>query len=274
MPSLEETQKIFWHLLTAPEGVEQGLRTLPERERRLPLGLDGLVVGDERLSARARLDVYANMYFYRLLDCLREDFPAVLAALGDDRFHNLVTDYLIAHPSAHPSLRWLGEGFPSILESHPESRERPFLPDLGRLEWAILDAFDAPDAEPISPSTLESVPPEAWADLGFELSPSLSLLDVEHAVDEAWKTAKEGASIEAVRPECRTIRVWRKNLRVYHRAIDPPEARAIRLVRDGEDFGTVCEAFGDEEDAPLFLARLLRGWVSEQLIVGIEPVAS
>ncbi|MGH7820183.1 MAG: HvfC/BufC family peptide modification chaperone, partial [Candidatus Binatia bacterium] len=91
MTSLDETQRIFFELIRAPEGVRQGLGALADRERRLPLGLEGLIAGDERLSSIARLDVYANMYFYRILDVLKEDFPALLAVIGDTRFHNLVT---------------------------------------------------------------------------------------------------------------------------------------------------------------------------------------
>jgi hypothetical protein len=35
------------------------------------------------------------MYFYRLLDAIKEDFPATLKILGDFEFHNLITGYLI-----------------------------------------------------------------------------------------------------------------------------------------------------------------------------------
>ena len=48
------------------------------------------------------------MYFYRILDVLKEDFPATLAVLGADNFHNLVTGYLIEYPPQHFSISYAG----------------------------------------------------------------------------------------------------------------------------------------------------------------------
>ena len=39
-------------------------------------GAEVLVRGDSRLCATERVNIYANAYFYRLLDCLHEEFPA------------------------------------------------------------------------------------------------------------------------------------------------------------------------------------------------------
>ena len=56
--------------------------------------LGRVIASGGRLDPVQRLDIYANMYFWRLLDILRGDFSAVVAAVGEDAFHNLVTDYL------------------------------------------------------------------------------------------------------------------------------------------------------------------------------------
>ena len=79
-------------------------------------------MADAKLSAVDRLDVYANMYFFRMLDVLRDDYAKVVAVVGDDAFHNLVTDYLVACRPAHPSLREVGARLPGFLARHPSSR--------------------------------------------------------------------------------------------------------------------------------------------------------
>src|SRR4029077_19404566 len=101
-----------------------------------PARIEAAIVGDERASAIERLDVYANMYFFRILDALRGDYPKVLAVVGDDAFHNLATDYLQAHPSRHPSLRFVGAALPAFLRGHALAGPRPWLPGLAPLEWA------------------------------------------------------------------------------------------------------------------------------------------
>src|SRR5579875_481000 len=64
-PDLKRLQILLYRAIT--EGPDGGL------------GQDFLlrmIRGDERLSASERIAIYANAYFYRLLDCLRDDFPA------------------------------------------------------------------------------------------------------------------------------------------------------------------------------------------------------
>ena len=56
--------------------------------------LPHVIRGDERLSARQRIEIYADAYFYRLLDCMKEDFPATLAVVGESAFRDLVVSYL------------------------------------------------------------------------------------------------------------------------------------------------------------------------------------
>jgi len=273
MPSLTETQEIFWRLISAPEGVERGLADLPDRERRLPGGLDGLVRGDERLGAVERIDIYAGMYFVRLLDCLVEDFPAVHAVVGHERFHGLAADYLAAHPSEHFSVRQIGWRLGAFLERHPLSDGRFFLADLASFEWALLEAFDAPDAAPLAAERLKELPAEEWALARFRLTPSLRVIEARAPVQEVWAAATENREIAmpAARPV--TLRVWRQDLRVFHRVVEPIELAAIRGVEAGCDFAAVCEAaasLAGEAEAAASVVAILHRWFADGMIVGID----
>jgi hypothetical protein len=104
-----------------------------------------LVRGDARLSAIERINIYADAYFYRLLDCLNEDFPATSAVLGPDDFVALVRDYLSASPPTEPSIFYAGRYLPTFLRNHPLVRCRPFISELARLKRTILDVFHAED---------------------------------------------------------------------------------------------------------------------------------
>ena len=105
-----------------------------------------LVHGDQRLSAAERVEIYANAYFYRLLECLGEDFPATLAVLGADNFPALVKEYLLEHPPTEPSILYAGLYLADFLNDHPFAERWPFISDLARLERAVLDVFHAADA--------------------------------------------------------------------------------------------------------------------------------
>ena len=41
---------------------------------------------NDRLSSFERLEIYNRQYWFRLLDCLYEDYPGLLAVLGERRF--------------------------------------------------------------------------------------------------------------------------------------------------------------------------------------------
>ena len=86
------------------------------------------------------------MYFYRILDALKEDFPATLAVLGADNFHNLVTGYLLEYPPTEPSISYCGRHLADYLRDHPLRDGAPFVADLARLERAVVEVFQGPDA--------------------------------------------------------------------------------------------------------------------------------
>ena len=115
---------------------------------------------------------YREQYFLRHVAVLEQDFPAIVSALGHDAFHDLARRYLAAHPSTSFTLRDLGRRFPMFIED-------PELRDAARLAWAIVEAFDGPDAPPLDPASLAGVPEQAWPSARIELQPSLQRLVLE-----------------------------------------------------------------------------------------------
>ena len=276
-PKLADTQHYLWRLITAPEGVAAGLAAMDDADPALAARLGEIVAADTRLTAVQRLDVYANMYFFRLLDSIREDYPGVVAAVGEEEFHNLITDYLLAHPSSHWSLRYAGQHLPAFLRLHRLAGERAWLADLATLEWAILDAFDAADAPALEASALANLGADDWAVVGFTPSPSLRLLDLEWKVDEVWDRTQQGEAAGDAEPGPSAMRVWRRDLRVFHQPIDPLERDCLRLLLDGAPFSAWCEhaaeVVGDEEAAPRVVA-ILQTWLAAGVLAGTTCVAT
>lgn len=265
-PSLAELQARFYALVTAPSGVASGLAEhgLSEAE------LAAIIVGDERLSAVERLDIYANMYFFRILDVLRSEYAKVLALVGDTAFHNLITDYLIACPPTHFSIRNAGVELPRFLAGHALAGEQPWLPALARLERARIDLFDAADAEVLTLDRLRALDPDQFAALPLRLIPAHLLLEVEFAVDEPWLAIENEGTPEPVEAAPRTLLVWRQELSVFHRAADADERALLPLLTAGAPFGLVCERLSDgraPEAATRAAFELLARWTGDGLLV-------
>jgi hypothetical protein len=195
---LGRTERLFWDLITAPEGVRPGLEALVRRGEAAPGDLEALLAGDDRFAAADRLDIYANMYFFRLLDCLKEDYPRLLEGIGPDRFHNLATDYLLACPSAHPSLRYLGARLPDFLAAHALGRESEGLVSLARLEWTRADLFDAADAPLLTREALARLSETRAADLTLRLVPAFRLLRLDHDAPRLWRELRDRSATAGV----------------------------------------------------------------------------
>lgn len=266
MPTLDQTQQLFWKLITAPEGVAPGLAALSPSERG---AANALVRDDARLAAVQRFDIYADMYFYRIRDCLKEDFAAVRAVIGEAAFHNLITDYLLVHPSSHFSLRYVGQHLPAFVRTHAQGAQWPYLADLAMLEWTILEAFDAPDAQPLDADALATVPQERWPDLRFTLTPSVHLLDVDWPVHAIWRQTQAGEAPAEPQPAATCLRVWRQEWRVFHRQTDATETAALRAVQQEATFAEVCEriaAFDSDAQGAERAVTLLGQWLTDGLL--------
>jgi hypothetical protein len=255
---LKQLQARFYQLVTAPEGVA---RTLAARGEPATAA-EALVRGDGTLSAVARLDIYANMYFFRLLDVLRDDHAKVAAAVGEPAFHDLVTDYLLACPPAHPSIAQAGARLPGFLAGHPLSRERPWLPALAALERTHTELFDGPDGTPLTMDQLRATDSEALMALVLRPIPCHRLLAHDFALADIWETPEEAP---ARAPE--TLLVWRQDVEVYHRAIDPEE-RALLARLDGRtSLQALCESMpGAVDEVAQALFNVLGRWVTDGLV--------
>jgi hypothetical protein len=104
--------------------------------------------------------VYSSAYFARLLEVLRELFPCLRYAVGDDLFDTFAVEYLQAHPPASYTLHRLADRFADFLETTrpADDDSLAFVVDLARLEHAIDQVFDGPGPETGSGGSLSLVP--------------------------------------------------------------------------------------------------------------------
>jgi len=278
-PDLRGVEELFWKLITAPEGVVRGAAELHREGSLESEDLSFLVPPNDRLGSAEQLDIYADMYFHRLHDCLAEDFPVLVARLGGARFHNLVTDYLLAHAPTHFSLRELGRALPGFLESHALERELPALADLARLEWARADVFDDADAVPLSREQvleLGAAEPEKSA---LALIPAARLLRLDASVLPLWKRVDAGEGEAATSPagpsgETGAVRVWRKGFAIFHRSMQPDEERCLEALASGgaslADLGELLAGAEHPDAAEAQLAQrfaaLLDLWSQDEIL--------
>ena len=230
----------------------------------------GLFVAEGREIAGG-LGLYLMAYRARLLSALRDNFPVLHRALGDEAFAELASDYIDAHPSRFRSIRWFGDELTAFLDAGPERLPHPALADVARMDWAIRGAFDAAGALPLTLADLAELAPEQWPQRRFALLPSLRLVDLNWAVEPIWRALNEdeAAETEAPEPLAHVLLVWRPELECLWRSVGPVEVAALRTLDQGARFAECCMAItgtGDPNPATT-AAGLLQRWVVDGLLV-------
>lgn len=194
------------------------------------------------LIASGDIDVYAGMYTSRLFDAVAEDYPKLRVALGEERFGELVAQYVRAHPPWSFTLREAGAALGAFLR---DSELAPaWAADLAALERARIEVFDGPDAAPLAQEAVAALG-EGLPDLMLSWVPSSVVVALHWTVDDLWSAIEdEQPVIEPVR-EARVVLAWRRDLSVLHRTLDADEGRLAPRIAQGASFAAVCEVLGE-----------------------------
>ena len=232
-----------------------------------------------RAAPEIQLSIYTHAYGARLKEVLANDYPAVLMAIGEDRFYRLADGYIRAHPSHYFSLRDFGSHLPGfvgdLISRDADYRDMSWLQELSLFEWTLGQAFNAADSTLFTEQEMAAIPPQAWPELKFRLHPSVLRLDLAWNAPEMWcaLTADNPTPVTAVQEVASPWLVWREQLVTRFRSLPADEALTLDALRAGGNFTDLCGALATllrEEGVPLRAAGLLKCWVRQGLISGTE----
>jgi hypothetical protein len=189
-------QRALHELVTRPLDASDRTRRTPLRGRPAAARAAALVKPSATLAPLERVEIYNRMYWFRVFDSLGEDLPGLRALLGEERFWNLARAYLEAEPSRSPTLRDLPARLPAFLRRQPRlaGPHAAAAVDLARYEWAQVTAFDGAALRPLRSADVRGTDPGR---LRFRLQPHLTLLTLDHPVDEFWHAVKRGGAFRA-----------------------------------------------------------------------------
>lgn len=220
------------------------------------------------LDALERVEIYARMYLYRLVDAIAEDVPHTSRVLGHEAFVELVRAYLHEHPSRSPDIGQVGRHFGAWLRSLRALRAD--LPDLALLERARSEVRTALDAPLAGAEELQSLNPDALPGARFYFSPSLRVLRLQHDVRKLWDVLEEdGGEVPEPMPGPTTLAVWRQEFKVFHTGLSEPEARALMVAREGGTLEDVCATFAGEPDPAHAAFKTVLSWFADGWVAAV-----
>ncbi len=234
-----------------------------------------LLASRRGMAPMDRLEVYREQFWLRHLSNLADDFPTLAWVVGGaDRFRDLARDYLLIHPPRTWNLQRLGADMPSYVATHPPWNADLLTSDAARIDWAFMEAFDAPDAPPLDLGSLSSAPPDAWPAARIQFHPSLRRVVLSHPVHRLRDAVKRGVECERPLAGDTHALVWRTPAcSLCCEVIDPMASELMAALQSNEPLGLACEAAArahPELDAALLESNVgawfqqwtARGWVS------------
>lgn len=261
---LPELQRWLQTLIASPEGITAGDM------------LHGVILPGPKQSAAERVAVYSHAYWARLLDCLRELFPATASALGIELFASFGAEYLARHPSRSYTLARLGDAFPDFLAAtRPErAAESPdwadLLVDLARLELAIQEVFDGPgeeEAPAIDWSPLAQRSPERWLATRLVPNPSLRIVALRFPLNDYFTALRHGGAAEIPAPTPSWLALWRRDYLVRRLPLDERAAGLLAALAGGSSIGDALESLDVDAEE---LSRWFRDWAAAGFFIGWE----
>ena len=181
MSSLREVQRAFGVALLGGEATG---------------ALDGIAA--DGLSRAARLAIYRHHVSATLTDALKAAYP-VVCRLVDERFFAYAADrFVTAHPPSSPCLSEYGGALAGFLATFEPCRHLAYLPDVARLEWALVRALNADDAPVLDRRALLELAAADVPSLRPRFHPSLTLVGSRWPIDQIWRANQPDADPSAI----------------------------------------------------------------------------
>ncbi|MGA2583340.1 MAG: DNA-binding domain-containing protein [Tepidisphaeraceae bacterium] len=253
-------------------------------ERDMHVVTSEFIKPNDRLTSFERIEIYNKQYWFRLVDCMYDDFPGLSAILGRLKFNALIKAYLQEFPSRSYTLRNLGSHMPEFIEKNPRlvAPRKELALDMAKFEWAQVVAFDDPVRPSIGVDDLLGKNP---AKLRLALQPYVQLLELRYPLDhyvlalkkhklrgEASNAMDESQSAKAdrkssrrppiPRPERIFLAVHRYNNSLYYKRLDADEFQLLTSLSKGRTLQrALADSFGNNPD-PARVKTCFETWTS------------
>jgi len=270
---LQTLERWMQAVVMHPEGATAGLRSQPARRLipRAASDLETVVLPSKALTSVERLDIYAHMYYARLLEILVAEYPTTRQMIGPREFAAASRRFIARNPSRSRTLNRLSEKFPDYLaRTLPKSNRNGLTVDVARIERAMEDVFDAPRAEPLTADEFAAIGADQWERVRLTLSPALRLLKLRYPANDYMNAVRSGKKPRIPRPRASFAIVYRRGFQVFRREQEPEQFKLLTALASGRVLAAAVRAsVGGRSGSADRLAARLGAWFREWAAAGI-----
>lgn len=212
------------------------------------------------LSAPQCLQIYNDACRLRLLGCLKDEFPVLCAAVGDDAFTQFSLGYIRERPSRSYTLGHFSQSFVEYLASSRPAQDDS---DAGSIDWtdvilelALLEhtinvVFDGPGSEKASRrSRTGQDQDDVRADSVIEINPSVKVLRLSFPVHTYYSALRAGGAPAVPSPVETRLAVYRENYVVRFIDLDRTVYSLLEQLLSGESLSSALCRLACAVDRP------------------------
>lgn len=272
LPTLERwMQAVVMH----PQGAAAGLRSKPAKALLGEAARDpsAVVLPSKRLSSVERLEIYAHMYYARLVEVMENEYPTTRRILGGHAFATACRRFIAKNPSRTRTLNSLSAKFPDFLaRTLPKSNRSGLAVDVARIERAMEEVFDAPRAEPMTAAQFAAFGADASGRARLKVTPALRMLALRYPANETMSALRRGEKPRIPRPRATSVIVFRRGYQVFRRDQEPAQWKLLALLVGGKPLAAAVRANvrgggANAERVAKRLGRWFEEWSAAQLFV-------
>jgi hypothetical protein len=286
MRDLDAIQRWLQSVIMNPHGVTSGIES---EDARLSIDVraeqvEDVVTRSHNLTALERLDIYHRAYFARLIECLRDEFPVLVHALGEETFDAFALDYLQKYPSRSYTLNHLGTHFPEYLAATRPQEEGDgpswpdFLIDLATLELTFGEVFDGRGVEGqelLGVEQLLDLDPQRWLESRLVPVHCLRLLMVRFPVNKYYRAVRKKKEPTVPQPSPTYLAITRRQFVVRHYSFPRLQHVLLTALVSGQTVGeairTTADAAGPQQSRLAgLLHKWFRNWTAEGFFLSID----
>lgn len=257
--NLKTLQQWFAGIITRPLLEENRMNPISPAKRKMAEEAPRFIVPSPTMKPDARIELYNQQYWWRLLKVMQESYPLLTRLFGPGGFNEaLAVPYLVKNPPVHWSLSHLGDRFPYWVDEAYHEPDRALVLDSARLDWAFGESFISPEYEPIR---LENLPEKgelsSLLNIKLHLQPHVHLFawtfDLKEFRSEFLKQEPEywiDNDFPPLKKEKEYRNVLYRNCRnfVVCKEVSKAEYATLMQFKRGASIEDVCAWLEDQED--------------------------
>ncbi|UAN18814.1 MULTISPECIES: DNA-binding domain-containing protein [Enterobacter] len=186
-----------------------------------------------------RFSVYRNNVMASLVDALAANFPVLQEQVGSEFFRAMAATFIRQHPPSSSVLARYGENLPAWIAAFEPLADWPWLGDLAKLEFSVIDSLNALDNEKELTALIPAFDPQ---NNGLMLEPSLRVITSPYAIFQIW-CAHQEALPETIDPyQAENVLLFRQQNAVRILPVNAAQAHFVNNLRLGKSLIASLEA--------------------------------